>query len=321
MSARAESGAEPPRGLGGRALHIERLAGVVLEVDDLAATEAFYEPIFQPSGGQWRRSRRQVAYRCGPQHVRFVLRRRPRTLSDSGQHQAYRLPRDHLLTVAQSLTTAGFHAEWWREDHPAERGVTAYFHDPSGNRVQLVASSDDGLLLEHAAIEVHDFNYCEYVYVTTLGGRVDYYHGWRAGDLEEAQQWAEGDDPCAPWTRRDNPHYRDFLVADPTGQLRPTRFSAQLGAAPVRPVRVPRPNGQVFVAYGDTRLGLIGATRVRQEPPEHRTKGTPRVVLATTQPAAEVEGHLSSTPIPFRREGRNIFLRDPDGNFAELKCG
>jgi hypothetical protein len=98
-------------------------------------------------------------------------------------------------------------------------------------------------------------------------------------------------------------------------------MSDELGVErPDRQMRVPRPNGQVFISYGETRTVLISATRVWQEPPEEQVRGTPRLVFQTRQPADKVEALLSSLPIPRQRVGRRFFLRDADGNFAELVC-
>jgi len=312
----------PQSGGAAPSVRADRLAGVVLGVGNLASTRTFYERIFRDASGTWQERHGRLRFCCGAQTIEFVQRARPRTLPDSGQHQAYRVPRARFGPLVQELQVQGSTIDWWREDHPAEREVTAYLHDPSGNRVQLVASDQLDPLLDHIAMEIHMFDYCEYLYVTALGGRVDYYYGWRTLDHEEARLWASGDDPCAPWTRRDNPSYRDFLVEDPTtGELRPARFSDQLGVErpPARP-RVPRPNGQVFLSYGDTRVVLISATKVRQEPPEEQTRGTPRLVFHTDQSADKAAAHLASFPFRHRREGRHIFVRDPDGNFAELVC-
>ncbi len=303
------------------------IVGAVLEVADLEATRSFYDRLFREHNGEWHTGRGRLIYECDAQSLEFRHRARPRALPDSGYHQAYRAPSEHVLDLAAELSAAGFPVDWWREDHPAERSSSAYTLDPSGNRVQLVPSDDDRLLLDHVAIEVHMFDYCEHLYVTAFGGQVDYYHGWRSEDLTEAKRWAEGDDPCAPWTRKDNAHYRDFLVEDPkSGELRPTRFTAQLGLQPTNPEpeaarrRVPRPNGQVFISYEPVRLGLIAATKVRQEPPEEQVKGTPRLIFRTKQSAEEAEAHFAPTPIPASREGNSLFLRDADGNFAELVC-
>lgn len=287
------------------AVQADLLAGVVLEVGDLANTRAFYERIFRDFSGAWQETRNTLTYTAGPQAIEFVRRPRPRTLSDGGQHQAYRVRAGRLQQLAEELTAAGFPVDWWREDHPTERGITAYLHDPSGNRVQLVASDGDGLLLDHVGIEVRDFDYCETVYVKALAGRVDYYHGWRVEDEGEAKLWGDGDDPCAPWTRRDNPGWFDF---------------ARLGYHDPN-LRVPRPNTQVFVAFGDTRIAMISATKVRQEPPEELLRGAPRPVFRTQQTAAEAVARLPALlPMPFDQEGQSIFLRDPDGNFLELRC-
>lgn len=282
------------------------VAGVVLEAGNLAVTRAFYEPIFRDAPGEWEQGPRRLTFRGGPQTITFVQRARPRTLSDSGQHQAYRVRRERLGALARELAAAGVQVDWWREDPPAERTPSAYLHDPSGNRVQLMPSEKDGLLLDHVAFEVHEFDYCEVLYRNALGGQLDYYFGWRVEDHAEAKAWATGDDPCAPWTRRDNPNWTDFRDA---GQRDTT-------------MRVPRPNTQVFWRYGETRVGLISATKVRQEPPEEIIRGTPRVVLRTTAPAEVAMSHLTATlPIPFQHHGTTAFLRDPDGNFVELRCG
>lgn len=298
------------------------LAGAVLEVADLDASRRFYERLFRGRAGEWHAGRGHLTYESADQSIELVQRGRPRTFPESGYHQAYRVHRDRILDLATELSDAGHQVEWWREDHPAERSPAAYVHDPSGNLLQLVASDDERQLLDHVAIEVHMFDYCEYLYVTALGGEVEFYYGWRTDDLAEAKRWAEGDDPCAPWTRKDNAHYRDFLVEDPkSGELRPSRFSAQLGVqSETTRRRVPRPNGQVFISYEPVRLGLIAATKVRQEPPEEQVKGTPRLIFRTRQTAEEAEAYFVTTPIPHSREGRGLFLRDADGNFAELMC-
>jgi catechol 2,3-dioxygenase-like lactoylglutathione lyase family enzyme len=315
--------AKPPDRNAPPPVRADVLAGVVLEVQDLASTRAFYDQIFRASPGEWQERRGRLLYQCGLQTIEFVQRAQPRTFADGGHHQAYRVPRGHFRRLVDELPAQNVPVDWWREDHPSEREVTAYVHDPSGNRVQLIASDGDGPLLDHAAVEVFMFDYCEYLYVSALGAEVDFYYGWRTVEHEEAKQWATGDDPCAPWTRRDNPNYRDFLIEDPaTGELRPARFSDQLGVdRPAAPPRVARPNGQVFLSYGDSRVVLVSATKVRQEPPEDQAKGTPRLVLQTEQSADEAAAGLAAYPFPQRREGRNLFLRDADGNFVQLICG
>jgi predicted enzyme related to lactoylglutathione lyase len=304
---------EPPRPAPIRA---ELLAGAVLEVADLEATRRFYERVFDDRPGEWFQPdgrANALAYRYRDQTIEFVRRAHPRTLSDSGQHWGYRVAPGRVEALAQELERQGAGVNWWHEDHPVERQVTAHLHDPSGNRVQIVASDDRGLLLDHAAIEVHDFDYVMYLYITTIGGVRDYYHGWLNENVKDARKWLEEGDPCAPWTRKDNPNYRDFLVdGRPTAESRGTNNRAGL--------RVPRPNSQIFISFGPTRLGLISATKVRQEPPEGQVKGTPRLVFTTRQMADEVMGHLRPTPIPRKREGSRVFVKDADGVFSELRC-
>ena len=107
-----------------------------------------------------------------------------------------------------------------------------------------------------------------------------------------------------------------------TGEERPARFAGEVGAnpRPAGPPKVARPNGQVFYDFGDSRLVLISATRVWQEQPEEVVKSTPRLVFDLAQPADAVAKALEPTPIPWGREGSTIFVRDADGNFAELRA-
>ena len=278
-----------------RTLAVDAIAGLVVEVRDLAATRAFYDLVFGDAPGEWRETRRRLTYRRGAQHLEFVQRSQPRSLPHTGQHQAYHVPGDRLRSVADALAGAGHAVDWWREDRPAERDVTAYAHDPSGNRVQLVAAADVDTPISHAVVEVHDLELAETFYVKGLGGRVEYYHGWDMEDYAEAKAWEEGRDPCAPWTRRFDVRYWDKL-------------------------RVARPNMQLFVAFGDGVLGLVLAAEHRQEPPEEVLKGTPRLILRARQPATAVAAYLSGRGIPFQAEGRGLFLRDPGGNYVELEC-
>lgn len=283
------------------------IAGVIVEVQDLAATRAFYEPIFRDVAGEWQAQTGRLRYAAGSQSIEFVRRGRPRTFPDGGFHQGYRVRRSRLAGLADQLAESGHEVSWWREDNPAEQEPTAYLRDPSGNRVQLVASDQDpDLLLDHAAIEVHAFDYCEHVYRKVLGGEVAYYHGWRVEDEEDAKRWGRGEDPCAPWTRRDNPGWHDF---------------ARLGTTD-RNLRVPRPATQVFLRFGKTSLGLISAGRVRQELPEEIIKGLPRLVFRSSLPAEQAFTHIQANlPLPWEREGRTAYIRDPDGNFAEVRAG
>ena len=285
---------------------VRLLSGVVREALDLGRTQAFYQEIFQHAGGTWDSSKTEITYRAGAQTVGFVRRGRPRTYEDdAGYHTAYRVPRARLAVIAEALAATGSTVEWWNEDSPSEQDVTAYALDPDGNRVQLVAADDgDPLLLDHAAVEVFQFDYCQVIYAKALGGTVDSYHGWRWTEQLEARRWAQGETPSAPWTKRMNPGYRDFLL---------------LGATDARK-GVPRPNTQIFLRYGETRIGLISATKNRQEPRPEILRGTPRLVFASDLPAAELMEELAARqPLPMEREGTSVFLRDPDGNYVEVR--
>lgn len=283
----------------------QRLSGVVLDASDLGRTQAFYQEIFQHAGGAWESSKTEITYRAGAQTVGFVRRGRPRTFEDdSGYHTAYRVPRARLDEIVAKLTALGAAVNWWSEDSPREQDLSAYALDPDGNRVQLVPAADgDPLLLDHATIEIFQFDYCQVIYGNGLGGTVDSYHGWRWTEQLEARRWAAGEIPSAPWTKRMNPGYRDFLV---------------LGTKDARK-GVPRPNTQVFLRYGETRIGLISATRNRQEPRPDILHGTPRLVFASDLPVSALMEELAARqPLPMERDGASVFLRDPDGNYAEI---
>lgn len=270
------------------------LAGLVVEVHDLAAARAFYEPVFG-GAGEWQAGPSQLAFQAGRQRIDFVARAKPRSLSHTGQHQAYAVPANRLPGLSAELEAAGHTVERWHEDHPDEHEVSVYLLDPSGNRVQLVPERGDGLLLSHAAVEVHDLELAEIFYVSFLGGRVDYCHGWAMDDYAEAFAWGDGSDPCAPWTRRYDVRYWDK-------------------------VRIARPNMQLFVRFGPTLLAIILATEHRQEPPPEQHSGTPRIVLAVDQPAEQAGAELSRLGVAFDRAGSSLFVRDLSGNFAELAC-
>ncbi|MPZ13042.1 MAG: hypothetical protein GEU73_01215 [Chloroflexi bacterium] len=281
------------------------LGGVILEVRDLATTRSFYEPIFSDVPGTWQEQRGRLVYRTERQAIEFVKRARPRSFADSGQHQAYRVRPDRIEGLTERLAKDGHEVNWWREDNPAEHEVAPYVLDPDDHRVQLVGSSKLDLLLDHAAMEIHAFDYCERVYRGVLGGTVSYYHGWRVEDEADAKRWGRGEDPAFPWSRRDNPGWFDFARAatrDPN-------------------LRVPRPATQVFLAFGSTTLGLISASKTRQELPEEIIRGLPRLVFHSARPAEEAFAHIEKAlPIPWEREGSTAYVRDPDGNFAELRC-
>ena len=287
---------------------LDRIAGAVIEVKDLEATRAFYDVIFESSGGSWQVHPRGMTFDRGSQRIEFVRRARPRTLSAAGQHHGYRIPRSAVATVAEAVATKERTVNWWREDHPEEREVSPYLNDPSGNLVQLVPSDGDGLLLHHVGLVVHDMEEGELVFMNALGGELDYYHGWKTEDVLDARQsWAKGNDPCAPWTRRATVSFRTH-----------------------RPE--PNPLPQIFMRYGESIVAVILTEKRLIEPLEEVLRGTPRLVLHSPQPVDDVARYLSEvrvTPvallydggkIPFEREGQDIYFRDRSGNFLQITC-
>ncbi|HZT09345.1 MAG TPA: VOC family protein [Chloroflexota bacterium] len=274
---------------------LDLLAGAVVEVRDLAATRAFYARIFGDGEGEWEAAADRLAYHHGLQSVYFVACTEPRTLPGSGHHVAYRVGPDRLPALVAELEQGGHRVSWWREDHPAEKQATAYVVDPSGNQVQLVSGEPGGVLLDHGAIEVFDMDPMEFFYTRILGGTVDHCFGRAVEDILEAKRAADGD-PCAPWTR-----------------LTEKRYTERKGGKP-------GPNQQLFVRYGSTMLDMVLAKEHRQEPPEDQAEGTPRLIFQARVAAGDAVTALVGIGLACTREGDDVYVRDPAGNFLQLVC-
>lgn len=286
---------------------LEAVAGVVLDATDLAATRAFYGAIFADGAGQWEESRTRLAFRTPLQRIEFVKRSRPRTLAHAGQHCAYRVKPGRLQSLAKELEAEGHAINWWREDHPSEKGTTLYIHDPSGNIVQLVASDNVEILLDHYYVPVEDIEHAELFYLQALAGDLDAYFGYRTDDVLEARRWGEGGDPCAPWTRN---AFVSFRTHGPN----------------------PTPAAQIFARFGPNYIGVALSGQRLPEPPEELLKATPRAILRSTASPREVIQYLGSLRIspvalkydggkvPYKREGRSVYLRDRSGNFFQIDC-
>jgi catechol 2,3-dioxygenase-like lactoylglutathione lyase family enzyme len=291
------------------------IVGIVSDVGDLAATEAFYDPILRHAGGGWEQTPESVRFLSNRHALSLHWRQQPQITEAVGRHQAYRVPADLIETIVQELAELGHRAEWWHEDHPSERAVSAYLLDPAGNRVQLVPSTPEELkrlgFIDHVGIEVHDLESAEVFYEKVLGGRIDYYHGRRALDYQAALAWRDGGDPCAPWTR-----------------LWP---GAGLSTDPRHKSHAPHPNQQVYFRFGETRLALFLAGKHRQEPPEDQVTGTPRVVFESPLSISTIAQRLAKPPISltpedrlpmtFQVEAPAMYLRDPGGNFVQIGGG
>jgi catechol 2,3-dioxygenase-like lactoylglutathione lyase family enzyme len=269
-----------------------QLVGVVVEVGEAEAAQRFYDLLLDITG---EKDGRSVNYQLGKQRLELIERAHPHTLSHTGQHQAYLIGQDRIQGLVRELEGQGCELSCWREDRPAEREQNPYLLDPSGNRVQLVASASSDRLLDHLCIELHDLELAEQFYAKTLGGSVEYVHGWAMDDYAQAHAWGEGKDVCAPWTRRWDVRYWDKQ-------------------------RIARPNMQTFVRFGSGIVGLILATEHRQEPAPEAQRGTPRLLLASDLPVAEVVEHFASQDVPFEQDGGSVFLRDPGGNYVQIEC-
>ncbi|MBM2812690.1 MAG: hypothetical protein HW416_3449, partial [Chloroflexi bacterium] len=198
----------PPAASTTQTLRADRFGGVVLEVGDLAATRAFYGPLFEQARGEWEQTDGALRFRAGEQTVEFVLRAEPRNRAQAAEHQAYRVGAGRVQSLADALASAGYTVNWWSEDHTDERTPTAYVQDPSGNRVQLVSADPDAGLLDHVGLAIHETEDAEAYYGNGLGGSLGYYYGLSTGNVLEARAAGVGDPNAAPWTRRATVSFR-----------------------------------------------------------------------------------------------------------------
>lgn len=287
-------------------LHLDRLGGVTVEAGDLAATRAFYERIFDGTPGAWAESGGGLRFEARDQTIDFIQSAQPRNRAHAGEHQAYRVGAARVRPLADELATVRHSVSWWTEDHPTERSATAYVEDPSGNRVQLVAADPSERLLDHVGVPVHELEDADAYWVEMLGGTVDYYHGWSTADVLEARAASEHDATAAPWTRRATMSFRTHQPE-------------------------PLPTARLFLSYGRAKVNIILTLERIPELPEEIIRGTPRVVLRTQQATTDVVAYLSEATfspvfmkrprrVAFERDGDNVYLRDPSGNFLQLRC-
>jgi catechol 2,3-dioxygenase-like lactoylglutathione lyase family enzyme len=295
---------------------MDSLSHIVIEVSDLQRGEELYCGILGfellghdrfPDCG-----RSVVLGASSGQWLILSASSQPRSLPQTGVHQAYRVAPSDREAIGKKLAARQFDVHTYKEDRPAEEGDNFYFYDPDGNRIQLVASntgSDAGgkvLGIDHAAVECHDLEWAEDFYVKNLGLSVDHRVGWHTADYLRAKVWGEGKENMAPGTRRWDQRY---TVME---QKR----------------RIPRPNTQLFVRVGDTVLGVYLATEHRQEPPEKQIVGTPRIGFRSNQrtlgetarllnekrfPVHGPIEHPASAPL-----AASLYVRDPGGNFLEI---
>jgi catechol 2,3-dioxygenase-like lactoylglutathione lyase family enzyme len=295
---------------------MEGICHVVIEVSDLKRAEEFYREIL---GFELMDDCREAE--CGAsvllraasgQSLILSQSAAPRSLPETGVHQAYRVAPQDLEAIGKNLAARQIHVHTYKEDRPAEERDNFYFYDFDGNRVQLVVSGADShgsgrvLSIDHAALECHDLEWAEDFYVNVLGLAVEHRTGWRTVDYVRAQLWGEGKEDMAPGTRRWDQRY---TVME---QKR----------------RIPRPNTHFFLRVGDSVLGIYLATQHRQEPPEKQIVGAPRIGLRVSRRTLDetvkllkerrfpVHGpveHPASSP-----NAVSVYSKDPGANFLEL---
>jgi catechol-2,3-dioxygenase len=294
---------------------IEEISHVAIEVSDLERAETFYRELlgFEPAGERLPGCERSVLLRTvSGQWLALCERAEPRSLPDTGVHQAYRVTAAHREAIGKNLAARNIQVHTYKEDRPAEEADNFYFYDPDGNRLQLVVSGTraDGKgkvwAIDHAAVECHDLEWAEDFYAQTFRLTVEHRVGWSTKDYVRAKLWGEGKEDMAPGTRRWDQRY---TVME---QKR----------------RLPRPNTQLFLRVGQSVLAVYLATQHRQEPPEEQIAGTPRIGFHANPGALEhaakllkerrspVEGptaHPVSSPL-----ASSIYCKDPGGNFLEL---
>jgi catechol 2,3-dioxygenase-like lactoylglutathione lyase family enzyme len=294
---------------------MDGISHIVVEVADLKRAKEFYRLVGFELAGDDRvpECGRNAFFRTpSGQGVILCERPEPRSLPETGVHQAYRITLTNRDAVARQLAACGVAVQAYKEDRPLEEGDNFYFYDPDGNRIQLVASAGSSgasaeiLGIDHAAVECHDLEWAEDFYVNRLGLTVDHRVGWRTKDYVRAKLWGEGKEDMAPGTRRWDQRY---TVME---QKR----------------RIPRPNTHFFVRIGDEVLGIYLATQHRQEPPEEQIVGTPRIGLrAGRQVMAQVAQSLRTTRTPIKGPvehpdpapiAASLYVRDPGGNFLEI---
>jgi len=295
---------------------MDGISHVVVEVSDLERGEEFYRRLgfellgsdLLPDCGSSR-----VFGTASGQWLVLSQNQSPRSLPETGVHQAYRVTASHREDLAAALPAHHVTIHRYKEDRPAEEPDNFYFFDPDGNRIQLIAASPSagashGVIgIDHVAIESHDLEWAEDYYVKKLGLAVDHRVGWCTEDYVRARLWGEGKEHMAPGTRRWDQRY---TVME---QKR----------------RLPRPNTQLFLRVSDDAcLGVYLATQHRQEPPEEQVVGTPRIGLRASRPqldhAAKLLGenrHRMAGPREHRDTSllaASLYLRDPGGNFLEI---
>jgi catechol 2,3-dioxygenase-like lactoylglutathione lyase family enzyme len=239
-----------------------------------------------------------------------------RPSAESGVHNAYRVTTAGREAVLERVARLGVEVFSYREMRPAEATDNCYFHDPFGNRIQLVVTEGqaDGSgaraihSIDHAAVQTIDIEWAEKFYVEMLGLPVDCNIGRRTADYLFARRWKEGKENVAPGIMRLEKRYSTIHGTDP----------------------VPRPNMQLFVRTGAEVLGIYLTNKPYQAPPEEWTTGTPRTAFRVDrQTLAALAAKLDTVqyvPSAFKEHPavspvrQSLYCRDPGANFIEFCC-
>jgi catechol 2,3-dioxygenase-like lactoylglutathione lyase family enzyme len=294
---------------------MDAISHVAIEVADLTRAKQFYRLLGFEFAGDDRLPEcgRNAMFRTASrQAVILCESSQPRSLPETGVHQAYRISPFDRDALAKELANYDVPVHNYEEDRPSEKGDNFYFYDPDGNRIQLIASTASVaahakmLAIDHAAIESHDLEWAEDFYVTRLGLTMEHRVGWRTDDYIRAKLWGEGKENMAPGTRRWDQRY---TVMEQKRKL-------------------PRPNTHFFVRLGEQVLGIYLATQHRQEPPEEQVVGTPRIGLRADRKAIrEITKLLAANRTPIKGPvehpeaapiAASLYVRDPGGNFLEI---
>lgn len=302
-------------------MQVHGISHLAVEVSDLGRAEEFYRGLlgFAPVGRDlWPECGRSLTLQAASgQHLILSESEQPRSLPETGVHQAYRVAPADRDAIGRKLSAGEVKLHTYKEDRPAEEQDNFYFYDPDGNRIQLIAwqkaaKSTGGVWgIDHAAVECYDLEWAEEFYTQALGQPVDHRTGWRTADYARAKLWGEGKEAMAPGTRRWDQRYTTME------QKR----------------RLPRPNMQLYVRFGDAVLGVYLALVHRQEAPEEQMAGTPRVAFRVTRAGLEeAMERLSKHRFPFFLSpfagpvehpvsapiATSLYCKDLSSNFLEL---
>lgn len=302
-------------------MQVQGISHLAIEVKDLRQSEEFYRALlgFAPLGHDlWPDCGRSLLLQAASgQHLILCESDQPRSLPETGIHQAYRIAPADREAIARKLSARDIKVHTYKEDRPGEEENNFYFYDPDGNRIQLIAwqkgsqAAGKALGIDHAAVESYDLEWSEDFYIKALGFPVDHWVGVRTGDYARAKIWGEGKEEMAPGTRRWDQRY---TVME---QKR----------------RLPRPNMQLYVRFGDAVLGVYLALEHRQEPPEEQMAGTPRIAFRASRAGLEETMRLlSKHRFPFHQSlfqgpvehpasapiAASLYFKDPSSNFLEL---